>query len=309
MLPPDASQWTQMRQEIMVSLRAELQNDLQSQVHQLVQECKILHKTNSELKRKVAWLEKEVGALKNPIRVERRAKYQEAVHKNKDWIYPVSIPTVGKLMSVGYDIEESQDIIDNIEIIEYSTMVMRRGDAVISPSSIDIDVIHYQTSDYDGYLPHFQVFSNALIDYEHTISYMETKDTVFRFSIENSIPRNCLDILQVALQHTHFHELRFGSNGFDGFSNLEFIANCVRANTRLRKLRLQDINFDNSSQYNVLLAAVKSNDSLQELELSYYYLSEGGVLRETLTNLKWVWARKLKLNHHSMANLRPTDMS
>eukprot|EP00956_Cyclotella_meneghiniana_P028647 scaffold67419_cov48-Cyclotella_meneghiniana.AAC.1 len=142
-------------------------------------------------------------------------------------------------MSLGYDDEESQDIIDNIERNEYSTMVMRRGDDVLSPTSmfhgpIEVEVIHYPTSDYDGYLPHFKVFANALIDYKHTIDYMEIKDRVFVFSIENSIPRKCLDMLQDALQHTHFHVLRFGSSGIEGFSNPEFIANCVRANTRLR---------------------------------------------------------------------------
>eukprot|EP00956_Cyclotella_meneghiniana_P010662 scaffold14902_cov39-Cyclotella_meneghiniana.AAC.1 len=67
--PPDASHWMQMRQEIMDSLRAELQNDLQSQkVDQLKDECRMLQNDFQsqvdQLKETVAQLEGEASREK-----------------------------------------------------------------------------------------------------------------------------------------------------------------------------------------------------------------------------------------------------
>ena len=95
----------QMRQEIMDSLRAELQSGLQSRVDQLENKCDLLLQENADLKRecklmnkkqvreeaKVTRLQGEVSALKKLAgKAERKAKYLEVVKKNENWEYPGS---------------------------------------------------------------------------------------------------------------------------------------------------------------------------------------------------------------------------
>ena len=95
----------QMRQEIMDSLRAELQSGLQSRVDQLENKCDLLLQENADLKRecklmkkkqmreeaKVSQLQGEVSALKKSAgKAERKAKYLEVVKKNENWEYPGS---------------------------------------------------------------------------------------------------------------------------------------------------------------------------------------------------------------------------
>ena len=134
--PPDAFPWTQMRQEIIESLRAELQNDLRSQGDQLKekvaqlegeasrgeaeklelkQSVGQLENENSQLKSKVANLEEKVKSMESSVnKAERKEKYHEIVKKNEQWEYPLAAPTVAELMSDGYDEEESEEIIESL---------------------------------------------------------------------------------------------------------------------------------------------------------------------------------------------------
>eukprot|EP00956_Cyclotella_meneghiniana_P039721 scaffold177918_cov33-Cyclotella_meneghiniana.AAC.1 len=114
-LPPDASQWTQMRQEIMDSLRAELQNGLQSRVDQLENE-------NSQLK------SKSMESFVNKAKI--KSKYLETMKKNQQWEYPLDVPTIAELMSDGYEEEESEEIIKYIDDIKDVTTQMRKGKAI-----------------------------------------------------------------------------------------------------------------------------------------------------------------------------------
>eukprot|EP00956_Cyclotella_meneghiniana_P025225 scaffold52200_cov37-Cyclotella_meneghiniana.AAC.1 len=164
------------------SLRAELQNDFQSRVDQLQNdfqsqidqlkekitqlegEASRLEKENSQLKSKIGQLEEKVKSLEHSVnKAERKSKYLEIVKKNEQWEYPLSVPTMGKLMSDGYDEELSEEIISQIDYIKDVTTKMRKGESI---NYISIDFY------YEGMLPHYRQFENALVEYQHTIDYM-----------------------------------------------------------------------------------------------------------------------------------------
>jgi len=122
----DFTRWTQMRKEMMDSLRAELlQNDLQSRVTQLEdkvaqlegaerenselkQRCDTLHHTNSMLLKRqlrgedqIFSLQEEIESLRFSLhKAEKKSNYLQAVSSNQQWQYPVAVPTMVELLSL-----------------------------------------------------------------------------------------------------------------------------------------------------------------------------------------------------------------
>eukprot|EP00956_Cyclotella_meneghiniana_P008833 scaffold12103_cov21-Cyclotella_meneghiniana.AAC.2 len=305
--PPDASQWTQMRQEIMDSLRAELQNDFQSQVDQLKAqtaqlegEASRLQNENSQLKSKVASLEEKVNSLEHlVIRAERKEKYLEMVKRNEQWEYPLDVPTIAELVSDGYSEEQSEEIIRQIDYIKNVTTQMRKGEAKYC-----ITVDFY----YEGMLPHYRQFADALMDYRHTIDYMD--DTSFLFAMRGAaqLPAQVLLWLEKALEHTHFHRLQFCPIQTEGVRYLDFISNFVKANTRLKDFRLYDVTIENSRDIDLLCEVLNNKATLEEIELTYCG-TEGGVFQEIFNKLQTQNVHKIDLSDNHLSNLRPTDMS
>eukprot|EP00956_Cyclotella_meneghiniana_P029395 scaffold70984_cov36-Cyclotella_meneghiniana.AAC.1 len=306
--PQVASQWTQMRQEIVESLRAEIQNEnngLHSRVGQLENE-------NSQLKSKVASLEEKVKSLENFVtKDERKAKYLEIVKKNKQWKYPLAVPTMSELMSDGYYEGNSGEIIRQIDDMKNVTTQMRKGKA------IDYFNLFYPPLDphlyYEGILLHYRHFADALMEYKHTINYME--DKAFRLVVGGTtLPAQFLLLLEKALKHTHFHQLRFDPIlQIEGVRYLDFILNCVRENTRLEEFCLCDVTIgdviiEHSRDIALLCEVLNNKASLLRIELKYCG-TEGGVFREIFNKLRTEKVYKIDLTNNQLSNLRPTDMS
>eukprot|EP00956_Cyclotella_meneghiniana_P009778 scaffold13555_cov38-Cyclotella_meneghiniana.AAC.7 len=340
----DSAQWTQMRQEIMDSLRAELQNNLQSQVDQLKtessqlkekvaqleggasrggaekselkQRCDTLHHANAMLlkrqlegEEKISLLEEKLDSLQNSFdRAERKAKYLEVVSKNQQWEYPRAVPTMSELMSDGYSEEQSEEIIRQIDHIVYLTTQMRKGEAIdiVYVSDPCAESYHY----YEGILPHYRQFASALIEYQHTIDYMEYDTFQFDMGWEAHLPAQVVPWLQKGLQHTHFDRLEFRNDQIEGvgYINMEFISNCVRDNSRLEKLHLESIAIEHPRDVDLFCEALNNNGSLLEMELRYCG-TEGGALRDVFNKLRTKKVYKIDLSRNHLSNLRPTDMS
>eukprot|EP00956_Cyclotella_meneghiniana_P016175 scaffold25426_cov40-Cyclotella_meneghiniana.AAC.2 len=318
-LPSDATQWAKMRQEIVESVRAELQNGLQSRVDQLESEkselkqrCDTLHHTNSmilqrlfEGEDKISKLQEQVKSLLTSFeKAQRKAKYQEVVLKNQNWKYPLDIPTTDELDSLGIDEDECEQINYGITALAEITREMRMGEYInwVDPDPNET----YFPVPYNGYKPHLTEFANALVEYQHTIDYMEDKN--FSFALDIPLPREILDLLQNALHQTHFHELNFYCNNLEREGYINFIANCVKANTRLKLIRLQYVKIELSSDIELLCEAVNSNGSLKEV-LFQNCDTEEGVFREILNKLKSKTVKKIELVLNGPTNLGPTDMS
>eukprot|EP00956_Cyclotella_meneghiniana_P005879 scaffold7713_cov31-Cyclotella_meneghiniana.AAC.2 len=324
-VPPNASQWTQMRQEIMDSLRAELQNDFQSQLDQLkekvaqfegeasqgeAEKSKLkqsvdqLKNENSQLKSKVGYLEEKVKSMENSVnKAEIKSKYLEMVKKNEQWEYPLAVPTMGKLMSVGYDEDHSVEIIHDIDYLKNVTTKMRKGG--------HIDVIDQPVGVYffyEGMLPHYKEFADALFEYKHTIDYMEDKKFTFLIEGETFLPAQVLLWLEKALKHTHFHRLEFNPIQTEGVRYLDFISNCVRENTRLETFRLYNVSIENSRDIDLLCEVLNNKAPLKEIKLMYIGI-EAGVFQEIFSKLRTEDGHKIVLSDNHLSNLRPTAMS
>eukprot|EP00956_Cyclotella_meneghiniana_P002400 scaffold2686_cov70-Cyclotella_meneghiniana.AAC.3 len=247
-------------------------------------------------------------SLDEANRNNRKAKYQEIVRKNQHWEYPLSVPSIDELLSLGYDQQQSEIIREDIADLKDVTTRMRKGQyiPVVDPNPNDSGEF---SSNYDGYFLHYKEFKDALVEYRHTIDYMDMGGRKFRFSFgATQIPRKFLDLLQDALQQTHFHGLDFYPNNVDGVGYIDFIANCVTADSRLKILGLEGFVFDHSNEIDVLCAAVNEKDLLQEVKMTECEIEDGD-LCEVFTKLKSKSIEKIDLADNNLSNLGPTDIS
>ena len=291
-------------------LKKECQS-LQQTNSELEHECKILRQTNSiilqrqlEGEAKISQLQGENDSLKALLgKAEAKANYLEMVKKNQRWEYPLAVPSINEIMSDDIDVEDSENIHDDITAMKELTRSMRRGEFLepIDPNNFG-DVNHY----YDGYLPHYKEFADALIEYRHAIEYMEEK--TFRFRLGNTpLPKEVLDILQDALQQTHFHKLDFHINYLEGSGYISFIANCVNYNTRLKDLELNGITFEHTRDVEELCEAINTKCSMEALQLTDCESEEGVSLVEIFNKLKSKSLQKINLNDNA-GDWRPADM-
>ena len=171
---------------------------------ELKQRCDTsLHHTNAMLlkrqlegEEKISQLEEKLESLQNSFdRAEKKVKYIEVVNKNQQWEYPLDVPTTSELMSDGYNEDQSEEIIMQIDYIEDVTAKMRKGEAIYC-----IRVDFY----YEGMLPHYRQFENALLEYKHTIDCMEDKSFGFAIGGDTHLLAS-----EKALKHTHFHRMEF----------------------------------------------------------------------------------------------------
>eukprot|EP00956_Cyclotella_meneghiniana_P026358 scaffold56734_cov41-Cyclotella_meneghiniana.AAC.2 len=292
------------------SLRAELQNDFQSQVDQLKdkiaqlegeashgeaeklelkQSVGQLENENSQLKSKVANLEEKVKSLENSVnKAEIKSKYLEI------------ITTTSELMSVGYNDDQSIKIYRQIFHLNNNTTQMRKGKAM----SLILMLNHGY---YEGLLPHYRQFTDALMEYQHTIDYMEDDTFIFRMRGAAQLPAQVLLWLEKALKHTHFHRLEFNPVQTEGVRYLDFIFNCVRVNSRLQVFQLEDT-IENSRDIDLLCEVLNNKASLELIKLMSCGTEEG-VFREIFNKLRTQNVFKIVLSENRLSNLRPTDMS
>eukprot|EP00956_Cyclotella_meneghiniana_P032045 scaffold86245_cov21-Cyclotella_meneghiniana.AAC.1 len=184
---------------------------------------------------------------------------------------------------------------------------MRRGEPISIPDSVDPGgTSHY----YQELLPHYKEFADALIEYRHTIDCVDDKTFSFDLGLV-ALPRDVLDVLQNALQHTHFHNLNFYRNEIHGVGvgYINFVANCVRADTRLRSLRLDAVTFENTEDINLLCAAVNNHDCLSRLVLHNCEKDQDqGGLCEIFNKLKSQTLEEIDFTCNNVSNLMPGDM-
>eukprot|EP00956_Cyclotella_meneghiniana_P003404 scaffold4111_cov43-Cyclotella_meneghiniana.AAC.1 len=347
--PSDATQWTKMRQEIVESLRAELQNGLQSRVDQLEdtvaqlkraggaekselkqidlqsrvgqlesekselkQRCDTLHHTNSmilqrlfEGEDKISKLQEQVKSLQTSFeKAQRKTRYREVVLKNLNWEYPLDFPTVPELLADGFDEDECTWIVEGITKMAEVTRKMRMGEYMYS---VDPDPGENFSSRYNGYKPHYKEFADALVDYQRTIDYRE--DQSFCFALDIPLSREIMDLLHDALQQTHFHEFDFYSNNLEREGYIEFVANCVKANTRLKQIRLESVKIEHSNDFDLLCKALNSNGYLQKVIFTDCDIVEDS-FREIFKKLKSKTIERIEVEQfNGLPNLGPTDMS
>jgi len=328
--PSDATQWTKMRQEIVESVRAELQNGLQSRVDrledtvaekqiylqsrvdqleaeksELKQRCDTLHHTNSMILQRLFEGEDKTSQLqKQNESLQRKVKYLEVIQKNRQWEYPLDIPTTDELDSLGFNEYDCEQIVDGINKMVEIIKKMRMGEYI---GWVDPDLSGIFLPHYNGYAPHYREFSDALVEYQHTIDYMG--DETFRFTLGNSpLRKEVLNNLQNSLEKTHFHQLLFYPNEISGVGYIEFIANCVEANTRLKFIKLEGVEIEHLTDIDVLCEAISRNGSLKEVIFLDCDTIEG-VLGKIFNKLKSKTVKKIHLDCSNLSNLGPNDMS
>ena len=185
---------------------------------------------------------------------------------------------------------------------------MRRGEIIPGDHSISTGFFPRY---YEELLPHYKEFADALVEYQHTINYYEEEITTFGFLLGNMpLPRHLLDILQDALEQTHFQRMLFHGNRIDGFDfgRINFITNCVSADTRLKFLFLTDVTFEDSKDIDLLCSAISRNESLRHIALSSCR-GEGGILREIFVKHRSTSVQAVTLEQNHFSNLRSTDIS
>eukprot|EP00956_Cyclotella_meneghiniana_P016374 scaffold25832_cov60-Cyclotella_meneghiniana.AAC.8 len=294
------------------------QGGLQTRVHQLEnecselkQECENLRRTNSVLVQnqlkgdsKLSELEGEVASLNDRLeRAEAEAKYFEVRYKNRKWKYPLAVPTIPELCSLGYDERESERLVNDITDIMDDTLKMRRGKKIVH---LSIGRIGVDSPCWEGKIPHYKEYINALAEYRHTIEYH--RDDKFHMGIEGDIeflPKEVLDLLQEALRQTHFDKLGFC--GF-GVGYVDFISKCVSGDARLKDLRLDRIHFE-PGNIDIFCQAVNNHDSLQELRFEFISFESqeenfGGIM----SKLKSKSLECIEIYSDIFSDLRPGDM-
>eukprot|EP00956_Cyclotella_meneghiniana_P019022 scaffold32223_cov83-Cyclotella_meneghiniana.AAC.5 len=287
---------------------------LQQTNSNLQQECKILRQTNSiilqrqlEGEAKIALLEQKLELLREASLSEyvRKAKYQEVVKKNQDYEYPVAMPSIEEIMSQGFNEQDATEIHEDIAAMVEQTKNMRSGEAMNYIDPNPIGSIYY-----DGYLPHYKEFVDALIEYRHTMNYR--RDVRFKCSMGSmELTRDVLAILQDGFYHAHFDSMTIYSNLEVTVDRLvgyiDFIANCVAASTRLIQLDLNQIFVENTRDMDVLCEGINSNISLEHLTLDECG-NEHGLSGEILSKLKSKTLKSVAICT-DLSNLGPTDMS
>ena len=118
---------------------------------------------------------------------------------------------------------------------------------------------------YEGLLPHYKQFVDALVDYRHTIEHYEDKYLI-RVG-DASLPRVVLDMLQEALKQTHFHSFDFRGNEIRGLGYISFMSTCIASDTRLKVLQLLKVTFEHSNDLDIFCQAVNNHNFLEELSL------------------------------------------
>lgn len=114
-----------------------------------------------------------------------------------------------------------------------------------------IDPDNQFLSNYNGIIHHYKEFADALLEYQHTIDYME--DKTFQIMLGDiELPQEVLTMLQHSLQKTHFQWMVFGSNEIDGVGYFNSIANCMKANTRLYGISLAGLTIEHSRDIDLL---------------------------------------------------------
>ena len=93
-----------------------------------------------------------------------------------------------------------------------------------------------------------------------------------------------------------------------GVGYINFIANCVTADTKLKCLHLGAVTFENTEDIDLLCAAVNNHDSLQRLVVRNCDTDQGG-LREIFNKLKSQTLEEIDLLGNGISNLNPGDMS
>eukprot|EP00956_Cyclotella_meneghiniana_P020535 scaffold36355_cov21-Cyclotella_meneghiniana.AAC.1 len=271
-------------------------------------EASRLESENSQLKSKIGQLEEKVKSLENFVnKAETKAKYLEIVKKNEQWEYPLAVPTVAELMSDGYSKEQSEEVIRQIDHIDDVTTRMRKCRVIkwIDVSDDPVEPYFF----YEGMLPHCKQFAYALIEYKHTIDYMEDKTFIFRMGgVAQPLASQVLLLLEKALKHTHFHRLEFHPIQTEGVRYLDVISNCVRVNSRLQVFQLEDT-IENSMDIDILCEVLNNKASLAEVIKLMSCGTEGGVFREIFNKLRTQNVHKIDLSSNHLSNLRPTDMS
>eukprot|EP00956_Cyclotella_meneghiniana_P015726 scaffold24401_cov42-Cyclotella_meneghiniana.AAC.2 len=210
----------------------------------------------------------------------------------------------GELLADGFDEDDCKWITRGITTLAETAKRMRMGEFM---DSVDPDPDYNFVSNYNRYAPHCKEFSDALLEYQHTIDYME-HDT-FTFTIGNSpLQKKVLEKLQDSLQKTHFHQLFFYNNEISGVGYIEFIANCVEANTRLQFIQLETVKIEHLTDIDVLCKAISRNGSLKEMIFQDCDTVEG-VLREIFNKLKSKTVKKIHLDCSNLSDFGPNDMS
>ena len=299
--------------------RTELQSfvdKLERENSELKYVCNMLHETNSMIQQRQKAGESEISNLKEENKAIlqssrpcdfaiKAAKYREVVKKNKRIEYPWRILEIGDIVPFdGEDTVVAEDIHADIKTIVEITTKMRRGEVI---HRVDPIRRPQHPEFYKGFMPYYREFVDALIEYRHTINFMEDKK--IRFSIGYlEIPREILNMLEDALQQTHFRKLCFYENLLNGVGYINFIANCVKANNRLKTLVLEHVYFECLEDIEILCAAVHSSKSLKYLEISECGSEEAG-LRDVFTKLKSESIVCFELSNSDLSNLQPNDIT
>lgn len=255
---------------------AQLQKQLKLMQQSFDSRLDQLEQKNTELKLRCEKLEDANSAM------ERKVNYLEMLNRNKDWKYPLLIPTVDQLLARMEDMDELEveDSIELMKDMKEVTTKMRRGDKY---KGIDLEsnsVRVFQQS-HDVLLPYWKEFASALKEYHCVIDYFQ--DETFTMRIEFlELPTQVLDMLSDALQQTHFHRLELEQNFAEGVENSDFLTKCIKGNPQLRVLIWENNPITLTDE---LFDAINSRARLSVIDLSGGSVHNSGVL-ELFTKLQ-----------------------
>eukprot|EP00956_Cyclotella_meneghiniana_P031142 scaffold80795_cov76-Cyclotella_meneghiniana.AAC.3 len=340
---PDADQQLHMRQAMMDSLRVEMQehiksrvgpleNELrsrcyllehtnaaqQAEIAQLKQQCDLLERATSTFIQKRAEDETKIDEMKSMLQnTMRKANYLGYKIANRDWEYPLLVPTVDELCTDhGFDLDEAIETYRFIlRLMDYTTGMRRADEKVIDEYIITLEPSSDYPSRYhchDILLPHWQQFTSALLEFgcfvEYFINYFEDSDAFFSLIISNielsePILRSLVENLP------RFQQLEFTNNLPDGAACINFITQCIESNPRLSEFVWRSNTLENSPMdIERLYEAISSHEGLYSLKFEDCE-NEDQILHRFLIKVKSRTLQHVELVSNRLSNLRQTDMA
>ena len=314
--------WTQMRQELIASLRTELQQDIVSRVTPLENECNELKKKHSDLQQKCSKLDERCSFLENQhaadvakissmndafLLMERKIKFLEIMRQNEEYVHPLDVPDTDTLRDNGHTDEEVSEIREYAMYMRKVTYNVKRNrrDRLWSKHEICLhprEILRY----YHELSPFWDEFIDALIEYKYTMDYFQGEDFSFRL-INMELPRHLHTKLLAAFQMTQFYSMTFIDTLCDGEGDsLDFAINCITENPRLGRFCWGNT-IANASNVNALYNAINRHGSLTSINF-YRCENEDRALGGVFSSLKSKTLQDINLSDNKISNLIDTDL-
>ena len=216
-----------------------------------------------QLKKQCKGMEKSIQKANDKIITS--AECQMVLLKNQKWEY--SAPRPFDFAHMDDDGEEAEVFLEQIE--DY-TKKMRYGTG-------DGDIYISADIGYDEeFLPHWNEFAMALLQYRHCLKCTQEEESSFRLS-NVELPDNVIDLLSDALKTTHFHKFVLQDNEFESSKGIDFALEYLQRNRILKDFTLYDNPIHNMKYIKRLCRIISKHPSIKTFGLTGIHVEHQGI--------------------------------